>query len=337
MLNNRRGMQQLTMGAVGALTALLVLVSGCSTLPPQTTQVTYFQQCYQPIQILRDQEKDLQMSTAGGAVIGAVGGAVLGYLITGKAQGAVAGAVAGGLAGGVAGYALQKQQQIKDDRLRYASYQQDMVKDTEKLDKTLIAARQAQKCYDEQFNHLVNLVKGKHITKAEAQKRFDEIQQGSNEVASILGQVSTQANDRMVRYQDALAVEAKKADVTVDEIMLASKPVPAPTPAPAPSAAAPTRDTAPAKAAAKADQKTKTTKKAKEEPKVAAAPPAAQPIAQPAAKINPKLQDKRELVAMGQAQGDFLGKKNEVDQTKAEVEASIQDYSKKFEVLMTGA
>ncbi len=335
MFSRRRGMH-LTMGAVGALTALLVLVSGCSTLPPQTTQVTYFQQCYQPIQVLRNQEKDLQMSTAGGAVIGAVGGAVLGYLITGKAQGAVAGAVAGGLAGGVAGYALQKQQQIKDDRLRYASYQQDMAKDIEKLDKTLIAARQAQKCYDEQFNHLVTLVKGKHITKAEAQKRFEEIQQGSNEVAAILGQVSSQANERATQYQDALAAEAKKADVTVDEIMLASKPAPekaaAPTPPPTP-APAPEKATKPAKTAAKA----KAAPKAKQEPKVAEAPPAAQPVAQPAAKINPKLQDKSELVAMGQAQGQFQNKKQEVEMTKAELEANIQDSTKKFELLMTGA
>lgn len=329
MFGRKNGIKSV-MSAVGALTALALLVGGCSTLPPQTTQVTYFQQCYQPIQILRNQEKDLQMSTAGGAVIGAVGGAVLGYLITGKAQGAVAGAVAGGLAGGVAGYAMQKQQQIKDDRMRYASYQQDITKDTEKLDKTLIAARQSQKCYDEQFNNLVAMVKGKHISKAEAQKRFEEIQQGSNEVAAILGQISSQANERATQYQDALAVEAKKADVTVDEIMLASKPAPvaaaAPAPAPAP---APEKAAKPAKTAKKA----KAAPKAKEEPKVAEAKPVAQPVAQ----ISPKLQDKTELVAMGQAQGQFQEKKQEVDLTKAELEANIQDSTKKFELLMTGA
>lgn len=329
MSSRRRGIKG-AMSAAGALMALVLLVSGCSTLPPQTTQVTYFQQCYQPIQILRNQEKDLQMSTAGGAVLGAVGGAVLGYLITGKAQGAVAGAVAGGVAGGVAGYALQKQQQIKDDRMRYASYNQDITKDTEKLDKTLIAARQSQKCYDDQFNNLVTLVKGKHISKAEAQKRFEEIQQGSNEVAAILGQISSQAGERAARYQDALTVEAKKADVTVDEIMLASKPAPAPVAAPAPAPAP-----APEKAAkpSKATKKTKTAKKAAEEPKVVEA----KPVSQPAAKISPKLQDKQELVAMGQAQGQFQDKKQEVDQAKTDVEANIQDYNKKFDLLMTGA
>lgn len=329
MSGRRRGTKFGT-SVAGILTALVMLVSGCSTLPPQTTQVTYFQQCYQPIQILRNQEKDLQMSTAGGAVLGAVGGAVLGYLITGKAQGAVAGAVAGGVAGGVAGYALQKQQQIKDDRMRYASYQQDITKDTEKLDKTLIAARQSQKCYDEQFNNLVSLVKGKHISKVEAQKRFEEIQQGSNEVAAILGQISTQANDRAARYQDALVVEAKKADVSVDEIMLASKPAPAAVPAPkAPAQAAPEKTTK----KTKVDKKTKTGKKAKDEPKIAEA----KPVSQPVTKINPKLQDKGELVAMGQAQGEFQEKKQQLDQAKAEVEANIQDYNKKFDILMTGA
>ncbi len=331
MSTRKRGIKG-AMSVAGALTALVVLVSGCSTLPPQTTQVTYFQQCYQPIQILRNQEKDLQMSTVGGAALGAVGGAVLGYLITGKAQGAVAGAVAGGVAGGVAGYALQKQQQIKDDRMRYASYSQDITKDTEKLDKTLVAARQSQKCYDDQFNNLVTLVKGKHISKAEAQKRFEEIQQGSNEVAAILGQISSQANERAARYQDALAVEAKKADVTVDEIMLASKPAPAPaaTPTPAP-APAPEKAAKPTKTAKKATAASKA--KAKEEPKVAEA----KPVSQPAAQISPKLQDKSELVAMGQAQGQFQDKKQEVDQAKTDVEANIQDYTKKFDILMTGA
>lgn len=325
MMSDRRRRMKFGMSAAGALTALVLVVGGCSTLPPQTTQVTYFQQCYQPIQILRNQEKDLQMSTAGGAVIGAVGGAVLGYLITGKAQGAVAGAVAGGVAGGVAGYALQKQQQIKDDRMRYASYSQDITKDTEKLDKTLIAARQSQKCYDDQFKNLVTLIKGKHISKAEADKRFEEIQQGSTEVAAILGQISSQANERSAQYQDALATEAKKADVTVDEIMLASKPAPVPTATPAP---APEKAAKPAKTA----KKGKAAPKAKDEPKAAEA----KPVSQPVAKINPKLQDKRELVAMGQAQGDFQDKKLQVDEQKVSIESLKQDHKAQYDIIIAG-
>ncbi|MFH1058857.1 MAG: glycine zipper domain-containing protein [Pseudomonadota bacterium] len=322
---------------VAGLTALAFLASGCATLPPQTTQVTYFPKCYEPIQILRNQEKDLQMAVAGGAVIGAVGGAVLGYLVTGKAQGALVGAGAGALAGGVAGYAMQKQKQIKDDNLRYASYRQDINKDTEKLDRTLIAARQAQQCYDQQFQSLVTLVKGKHITKAEAEKRFKEIQDGSAEVAQILGHISNQANDRAAQYNEALNTEAKKVGVTPEEIMAVSAPPPAAQPAaqaaaPAAASAAKPADKKAAKKAAK-----KTAKKAAQEPAATAAIPAAQPVSQATTPMNPKLQDKPELVAMGQSHGQFQDRKQQVDEAKTTAENTIKDNQKKFDVLFTGA
>ncbi|MCB2187649.1 MAG: hypothetical protein KQJ78_14605 [Deltaproteobacteria bacterium] len=270
------------------LVLLGIWSAGCGTLPRKTTDVEYYEACYAPIQELRNQQESLKMATASGVFLGALGGMLVGYLSTGKLEGALVGLGAGALAGGLAGYAMERNKQIQSDAMRYISYQADINEDTSKLDRTLVAAGGAQKCYDQEFQQLLGLMRDKAISKDEARKRFTEIQDGSAEAAAILGSISDAANGRVEQYQEALKYEAAKASVGVDEIMVAL----------------------PKEKDATLSSSTEFT--------------------------NSNLDGKGELVAMGRASGRLQEKQAELKVAKTNMEETIADYSKKFDILLSG-
>jgi outer membrane lipoprotein SlyB len=206
------------------------LVSGCaSQYGQQITTVKYCPECYQPIQDLRNAEKQFNTTVAGSIVAGALLGAVVGGIATGKPQGALAGAAAGALVGGVAGYALAKQQKITDDNQRLASYLQDLDGDISGVDRVAAAAQQARKCYDRAFQEAVDAYKAGRMSRAELDDRYTEIKSGTAEANQILGTLLAGAGNKETQYQEALKSEAEKAKRPVPEpAVVVQAPEPAP-------------------------------------------------------------------------------------------------------------
>ena len=116
---------------LAAALSLLLALSGCAQLNStmgvvQQTTVNYYPKCYEPVSYLRESDQRMQHAVAGGALIGAAGGAALGAAATGNSRGAITGAVIGAIAGGFTAYYQQKQQQLADDRARFAAYGTDI-------------------------------------------------------------------------------------------------------------------------------------------------------------------------------------------------------------------
>ncbi|WP_428564699.1 MAG: glycine zipper domain-containing protein [Solidesulfovibrio sp. DCME] len=216
------------------LVLITFLVGGCaSKYGKQITDVKYCPECYQPIQDLRNAEKQFNTTVAGSVVAGALLGALVGAIATGKVQGAAAGAVVGGIAGGAAGYAIAKQRQIKDDNARLASYLQDLDGDISGLDRVTAAAQVARKCYDRKFQETLAEYKEQKITRAVLDERYQEIQNGTLEASQILGTVITGASTKEAQYQEALKSEALAAKRDIPQPVFAPEPAPAPEPEPA--------------------------------------------------------------------------------------------------------
>ncbi|MDR0816349.1 MAG: hypothetical protein LBN28_03010 [Desulfovibrio sp.] len=189
------------------------LVGCASKYGTQTTKVERYPQCYAPIQQLRDDENRVAKDTAAGAAGGALLGALIGGLATGKVEGAVAGGMAGGLAGGSLAYATSKQNQIKDQNARMASYMKDLDGDIAGLDAATASARASTQCYDKEFKMLVARYKSGNITRIELDKGYQEIKNGLSEADRILGVTLQKAYDREAQYDAALSDEAQKMGI----------------------------------------------------------------------------------------------------------------------------
>jgi uncharacterized protein YcfJ len=258
----KRIAQRKRVRAIAIAVLICMVATGCaSKYGAQTTQVTNYKECYNPIAQLREAESDFNKTVAAGAILGAVGGAVIGGLVSGKPQGILAGAAVGAAAGGGLGYAAAKQNQIKDDQKRLESYRKDIGTDSEGLDRAKVAAMVASDCYDKQFQGNVEKFKAGQMSKQEFTERYTEIKAGMAEASVILGKVTEGAKKKEEQYSAALASEAAKA----------GKPVPEPT-VPVSAAADMPESTAPQPAPQVAQTPTQEPK-----PAPAKAPPKLQP------------------------------------------------------------
>lgn len=201
------------------LLACTVLLSGCaSKYGTQTTQVNHFPQCYEPINRLRQTEKEFTTTVATGVVGGALLGALVGYLSTGKTQGAVAGAVAGGAVGGAVGYNKASNQETRD----LAIYLSELEGDISGLDNANAAGRVAMQCYDKSFKSSVADFKAKRINRTDFDSRYKEIRDGSDEALRLMRSQASKAAEKERQYQDALMAEAKAANRPVPTPIKAS-------------------------------------------------------------------------------------------------------------------
>jgi len=283
-----------TLSTVGVIILSLILGGCASKYGTQTTKAYYYQECYQPIQQLRDAEKKLNRTVVGSAVAGALLGAVIGAVTTGKIAGALAGAAGGALAGGALGYAAAKQNSIADDNKRMASYMADLDGDISGLNSVTAAASVARQCYDKQFTAAVEEFKQGRMSKEELDARFAEIKSGSQEASAILGTVITGVSEKEKQYQSAIYSEAKRSNQPV--------PVVEATPAPAPKEEATTEP-----------PKKKVSKKLK---KKAQEPANAQPVVQPA----PQPQEKTQVADSGNSLTNLSKKTQAFSQSKASAE-----------------
>ena len=207
------------------LLALTVFSAGCSSkYGAQTTKVSHYPDCYQPIADLRKSEHAVAKSTAGGAAAGAVIGAIGGYLLTGKASGAAIGAAAGAAVGGTAGYAAGSAEQEREDSARLAEYVSQIDGDISNLDRATAAAKFSRQCYDRQFTVAVSEFKAGRMTKEQFRDRYTEVASGMDEAARIVGQVSNENAQVAAQYRQALDQEAGRMGVPKEQ--LAQKPAP---------------------------------------------------------------------------------------------------------------
>lgn len=185
---------------------------------PQTTQVRYYPQCYQPVQALRDRDAQYQHSMVVNSLIGAGLGAAAGALISGNAKGALIGALGGGTVAAAGTYAAYRMKNNPDNEQRRFAIAQDLQHDQGELQATVVAARQAEYCYDTQFSALRYGVSNGTIAKPEARARFAEIQQGSAEIRRILAEYGQKARHTQEEYSVAFNQEAQRLNTTPERL-----------------------------------------------------------------------------------------------------------------------
>jgi outer membrane lipoprotein SlyB len=252
--------KQKWLSALSLMLAYMMLFGCASKYGEQITTVKYYSECYQPIQHLRDAEKEFNNKVAGSIVAGVLLGAVAGAL-TGKPQYIIAGALAGGVVAGAAGYAKAKRDQIKDDTQRMASYLKDLDGDISGLNAVTAAASVARQCYDKQFDKAVEDFKAGRMTRAELNERHQEIRSGGVEASTILGTVVDSATKKELAYQQALQEEAGQFNRSVPDPVMSQAAKEAE--AAAASAAAEAAAAAVAESEALAKKKSRVSKKAK--------------------------------------------------------------------------
>lgn len=202
--------------AVGSLVLNGCQTQGLSDSP--TFEVVYYKSCYEPINYLRESEQKMQEAVVMGAVGGALMGALAGGLLGGDGKSAAIGAAAGAAAGGIGAYALQKQQQIQDDRLRFASYADDIRKDMGEMNRALASAETAQSCYR---NSLATLMAGKRagtMPVQEGRNRLNEIVSGLREVKALVEGAGRRFDDNIGTYQTAYEEELEQKGVDKNEV-----------------------------------------------------------------------------------------------------------------------
>lgn len=204
---------------LAAALSLLLALSGCAQLNStmgvaQQTTVNYYPKCYEPVGYLRESDQRMQQAVGTGALAGAAGGALIGGLATGNARGALAGAAIGALAGGLSGYYLEKQNQIADDRARFAVYGTDIDRTTGEFSRTTSAARNAQRCYQKEFKALVQLRKRGKVSDAEGRARFAEIVSGMSEANALMAAVDGRLGESLDTYTQAYESDLQKRGAT---------------------------------------------------------------------------------------------------------------------------
>jgi hypothetical protein len=206
-----------------SITARTVLVTslalaGCvapgGTTVPQTTKVNYYPQCYQPVQQLHQADQQFAQSMAVNTALGAAGGAALGGLISGNWRGALYGALAGGATAAAGTYAQARFQQEADDERRATLISNDMYHDSSEMQRAVVAARQANSCYNSAFNQVAAGVRRGTMPREEARLRFAEIYDGQRETAAILAQYGKKANDSVQEYRVAVNQQTQSAKPT---------------------------------------------------------------------------------------------------------------------------
>jgi hypothetical protein len=205
----------MTRSGVALAAAAALAISGCSSIStPQTTQVKYYPQCYQPVRNLRDADENFKNSMMINTAIGAAGGAAAGAIFGGDLKSAALGALGGGILAAAGTYAANKLKEQPNDELRRQAIAHDMAHDNTELQKGVLAARAADSCYSKEFDRLVADVKAKRISNDLARDRYHEIEQGTTEVAGILGEYNKKARRTTDEYRIAYDQETGRGGAT---------------------------------------------------------------------------------------------------------------------------
>ena len=140
----------------------------------------------------------------------------------------VAGLAVGALIGGAGSYYLEKQKQNAEDSARFAAYGTDIDRATGEYNRTTSAARNAQGCYQKEFQTLVQLRKTRRISDTEGRARFNEIVSGISEANALMAAVDQRLGESLNTYTQAYEEDLKKTGVerqAVTRAARSSKPV----------------------------------------------------------------------------------------------------------------
>ncbi|TCO83698.1 outer membrane protein with glycine zipper [Plasticicumulans lactativorans] len=228
--------------ALAAAVALSLGLGGCVTLGNPTSTVAqsvvanYYPRCYEPVAYLRQSEERLQQSVVAGAATGALAGGLLGALTGGDNAGrnALIGAAVGAVAGGVSGYYMEKQKQVAEDSARFAAYGDDINQATGEFDRTIASAKQAQSCYQKEYQTLLQAKRGKRMSDSEGRARLAEIVTGLNETNALMTAVDGRLGENLNTYTQAYETDLQKGGYEREQVQAVAtrkarppKPIPA--------------------------------------------------------------------------------------------------------------
>ena len=212
---------------LGALFAVASCVPPGGTTVPQITRVAYYPQCYRSVELLRYQDEQFARVMAANIVAGAAAGALAGAAASRRdSRGALIGAALGGLIAANMTYASIRLQQQPNDELRRGLIASDMNNDSSELQRAVVAARQADYCYDAAYYQLVAALRSGALSKAEATQRFTEIDQGERELAAILAEYGKKTAANVQEYEFAFNQEAERSNVTPAQLLAAAGALP---------------------------------------------------------------------------------------------------------------
>lgn len=212
---------------LAAALSLSLAVSGCVTLGnptssvTQTTTVSYYPRCYEPVNYLRQSDDRLSQSVVTGAAAGAVAGGLLGALAGGDdhtGRNALIGAAVGAVAGGVGSYYMEKQRQIAEDNARFASYGSDFNNASGELDRNIASAKQAQSCYQQEYKKLLQTKRGGRMSDSEGRARLSEIVSGLDETNRLMTAVDGRIGENLDTYTRAYEEDLRSKGTTRTEV-----------------------------------------------------------------------------------------------------------------------
>lgn len=212
---------------LAAALSLSLAVSGCVTLGnptssvAQTTTVSYYPRCYEPVNYLRQSDDRLSQSVITGAAAGAGIGGLLGALAGGDAhtgRNALFGAVGSALAGAAISYYREKQRQIAEDNARFASYGSDLTHASGELDRNIASAKQAQSCYQQEYKTLLKAKRGGRMSDSEGRARLSEIVSGLDETNRLMTAVDGRIGENLDTYTLAYEEDLRSKGTTRTEV-----------------------------------------------------------------------------------------------------------------------
>lgn len=200
-------------------------LSGCgSAYGPQITTVNYYPDCYAPIQELRQAESDFSSNMLLGTMLGALAGAAVGLASTGDGRGALIGAAGGAAAGAVGSHIYSSHQENQREADRLTRYAYAITEDMERIDSVMLAARAANRCYEQQYARLVGRYESGRISQIAFETRLEEIRNGMTEAEAILGAVSTDVISKQADYRASLEEEAQAQGRPVPQLATSGGP-----------------------------------------------------------------------------------------------------------------
>lgn len=213
-----------------------VQLGGPADTVAQTTSVNYYPACYEPVRYLRESDDKMKSAVATGAVGGALAGGLLGALTGGDNAGrnALIGAAAGAVIGGASSYYLEKQKQNAEDSARFAAYGDDINQATGEFDRTIASAKQAQSCYQKEYQTLLQAKRGKRMSDSEGRARLAEIVTGLNETNALMTAVDGRLGENLNTYTQAYETDLQKGGYEREQVQAVAtrkarppKPIPA--------------------------------------------------------------------------------------------------------------
>lgn len=192
------------------LIILIVFIpSGCaSKFGKKTVKTSFYSDCYEPIDKLRENTQKLGKNVLGGAVLGFLAGAAAGHKIgDGDSKTTVVSGVIGLIFGAGVSYLITKEVQEKEWEERYKIYSDNLDDDYKYLNTAVKVAREAAACYKQSYDQLKIDYQANRVTKADMLVKLEEIRAGTNDAKFILNAFNDAAAERIKTYDEIVKLE----------------------------------------------------------------------------------------------------------------------------------